>query len=110
VISCKRGPLFRLLHLERHLCSQCERDILHRPGVYPEQCPWCGAREVSVTIELDLSKFITACNEAAEGLGRFGAAFGNAAKAAELFLRESTIALPAFPPGPLQHPHIHDGR
>lgn len=37
-----RGPLLRLLRLDRTTCDHCRRDILFRPGAYPMVCRWCG--------------------------------------------------------------------
>lgn len=39
----RRGPLFRLLGLENHVCPSCKRDVVHRVGFVPERCRWCGA-------------------------------------------------------------------
>lgn len=37
-----RGPLFRLLRLDRAVCPHCHRDLVFRVDDFPMVCRWCG--------------------------------------------------------------------
>lgn len=64
-----RGPLFRLLRLDRTPCPSCHRDVVYRVGQDPLFCRWCGSFMVDIP---KMAKFVA----------DFGAAVAEASKAA----------------------------
>lgn len=78
-----RGPLFRLLRLERHICPSCHRDNLYRVGRPGSRCRWCGASLVdwaalTATVTRLAAVTLTTFKDAADAACRAAAAFGSA--------------------------------
>lgn len=85
-----RGPLFRLLRLDRHLCRSCHRDVVYRVDTLPDLCRWCG------TPTIDFGELTQAAQRITVALGATGAAFAQAADALIQTLRAFRTPVIAF--------------
>lgn len=75
-----RGPLFRLLRLERTPCPSCPRDVVYRLGNHPLHCRWCGA--------LMVDSVAVAIGATAKLVADFGTAIAEVSKAAARAVEE----------------------